>query len=86
MLQPAGQTGNAVEFASVDDAAVDFIGQHDKIMADGQLRDLFQIRSAQHPAGRVGRRVQDQHARLGRDQAFQIVNIKRNLALYCRAQ
>src|SRR6185437_2483958 len=55
------QTGDAVVLALVEQTGVDIIGEDHQIVRDRDLGDLGQILGLQYPAGRIGRRVDDDH-------------------------
>ena len=68
--------------ALVDDPAVDLVGQDDEIVAQRELGDPDDVLAGEQAAGRVGRRVQDEHPGPLRDERLELVQVGPELVLH----
>ena len=88
MVRSAKPGSDASETCSpfVDDAAVDLVRQHDHVVAQHQLPDPLDIGAGEDPAGRVGRRVEDEQPRPWRDQLLELVEVDPEVVLLADRQ
>ena len=65
--------------AVVQNPAVDLVGEDHEIVARREPGDRLEVAAGQNTAGRVGRRVNHEHPRPGRDERRQFVDIESEL-------
>ena len=76
-----GRVASESKRAVVDEPRVDLVGEHpDLRMPREDLGDRVEIARAQHAAGRIVRRVENQQPRLRRDLRFELGRIEREVA------
>ena len=64
--------------AVVDEVLVDLVGDGDEVVLDADARDRLELGAREHAAGRVVRRVEQQHAR-ARTGRGELVRVEREV-------
>ena len=75
-LAHPGQRRERDVLALEHEVLVHLVGHRDEVVLDAELRDHLELGAREHLAGRVVRRVQQQHARARRDRARELVGIE----------